>query len=102
MPPPDFGVGLKTTQSLAIFGQSRAHRFDQGQAKVKHSEIEGDCDWHANVPGAIDLQLAVIGVTRRRAGVHPTRSSCTTHKYFCPLECGASKPHGMSACAGLG
>ena len=50
---------------------------------MKHSKIEGD--QYANGPGAIDHQLAVFGVTRRRAGGHPTRASCTTHEGFCPL-----------------
>jgi hypothetical protein len=39
---------------------------------MKHGEIEGD--WYANGQGAIDHQLAVFRVTRRRAGGHPTRT----------------------------
>ena len=45
---------------------------------MKHSEIEGE--WYSNWSGAIDHQLAVFGVTRKRAGSHPTRATCTTHE----------------------
>ena len=92
---------------LAILGQSRAQT-DLIRTRRERSIARSRSTGKHRGSGAIDLPLAISGVTRRRAVGHPTR--CLVHharglllparEAGLPAN-GTSKPHGMSACAGL-
>ena len=92
---------------LAILGQSRAQT-DLIRTRRERSIARSRSIGKHRGSGAIDLPLAVSGVNRRGAVGHPTR--CLVHharglllparEAGLPAN-GTSKPHGMSACAGL-
>ena len=92
---------------LAILGQSRAQT-DLIRTRRERSIARSRSIGKHRGSGAIDPPLAISGVTRRRAVGHPTR--CLVHharglllparEAGLPAN-GTSKPHGMSACAGL-